>query len=108
MKLPLINGEVDTDKLNDKDAAIYESIINFYDVCKKYNVTGFAKLILQEENGLSMLHIPDENDEVRAREYTKLITYLSEWINKTSGGRLIVIDTQKDSESQESDDEKNT
>lgn len=96
MKIPFASGgSIDTDKLNDKDAAIHEAINNLYQVCQKFNVSGFAKVVLKDNEGIGMLHLPNQNDEIRSEEYSKLVASIAEWIHKTSNGRLMVVESEE-------------
>jgi hypothetical protein len=100
MKIPLTSGGlVDTDKMNDRDASMNEAINNFYLTCEKFNVTGFAKVILKENEGLGCLYLPLDNDELRSQEYSKLVSSIAEWLERTSNGRLIVVDTENQEDS---------
>ena len=102
MKIPLATGEtIDTDKLNDKKAELHEAMNNFYLVCKKYNVIGFAKMIYEQEEGLGMLYLPNENQEMRSKEYTTLVAGIADWIYKTSGKLSIVELPLEDGENSE-------
>jgi hypothetical protein len=97
MKIPLTNGRsIETDKLTDKSAAIHEAINHLYLTCEKFNVVGFAKVVLQENEGLGMLFIPQQSEDIRSEEYSKLISSLADWIDKTSGGRLQIIDKEEE------------
>lgn len=93
MKIPLTSGgAIDTDKLNDKDAELYEAINNFYTVCAKYNIPGFAKILLKGEEGLGALHLPNETEDIRNEEYTRMVSSISQWLEQTSDGRLVIMD----------------
>lgn len=92
MKIPLTSGgEKDTDKMNDKEAALCEGINNFYALCEKYNVTGYARVVIKEGEALGCVYLPNESDEIRGKEYSKLVTSLAEWIETTSEGKLVVV-----------------
>lgn len=98
MKIKLINGQkVDTDNLDDRRAEIYEAINTFYEVCKKYNITGYAVSLYNKE-GLGTLYLPSENDKLGSFAYVELVNYISEWLNKTSDGRLFIIDRESQEE----------
>ncbi len=104
MKIPLISGnEVDTNKLNDKDAALHEAINQLYVTCENLNVAGFAKVSVSNGNSLGMLYLPNTSDEVRIKEYSKLVASLDDWLYKTSDGRLSITSTQEGEEFDEND-----
>lgn len=97
MKIPLTSGGVvDTNKLSDRDAALHEAVSNLYLTCEKFNVTGFCKVVLENGEGIGMLHLPNESDEVRGKHYTNLVTTINDWLMKTSDDRLMIVDTQAD------------
>jgi hypothetical protein len=107
MKIPLVTGKIaDTNKMNDRDAAIHEALNNLYTTCEKFNVAAMARLSLIEGQGLGFLYLPNKTDEIRNTEYANLVSSLADWITKTSGGRLIIVDTQEeDSGPQEENNE---
>lgn len=103
MKIPLTSGNVvDTDNLNDRDAALHEAINNLYLVCEKFNVPALAKVVIKDNEGLGMLYLPNKTDEERSKEYGRLVASIADWLYKTSDGRLAIFDTDgQNPESQE-------
>ena len=100
MKISLVTGDViDTGTLTDKDEEIHIIINKFYEVCAKYNVTGFARIIGGEKGSLASLYLPNETPEKRNEEYGKLIASFADWIQNTSNGRFLVVDTQTQEDS---------
>ena len=93
MKVNLINNNViDTDNLDDRSAEIHEAVNSLYNACERYNVVGFVKVILKDNEGLGALFLPNKTDEIRNRAYLKLVASISDWLEKTSDGRLSVVD----------------
>ncbi len=43
-----------------------------------------------------MLYLPNQNDEIRAREYSNLVSSINEWLVKTSDGRLSIVNSEVD------------
>ena len=55
MQIHLKDGNVvETDKMTDKQAEIYEALNRLSDVCKKYNVTSVLRIILDKINWVGM------------------------------------------------------
>lgn len=101
MKIELLSGgHVETDQLPDKLAEIHEAFGQLYDVCKKYDVTVFSRVLLSEKESIGMLYLPTNDEAKSLEQYSFLVASLSEWINKTSKGRLIVTEVENYGESQ--------
>ena len=107
MKIPLTSGGVvETNDLNDKSAAIHEAISHLYTTCEKFNIAGFTNVVMGESERLGMLYLPNQSDKIRHEEYRKLVASLSDWLHKTSDGRLIILDTEEDRDFNNEDDGK--
>ena len=105
MKIISASGKiVDTDKLGDKDAALHEAINNLYEVSEKFGVTSFAQVLLKEQEGLGLLYLPDGTDETRAEEYSKLVSCISTWLKRTSGGVFYIARNDIEGEDNEGED----
>ena len=95
MKIELLSGgHVDTDQLTDRNAQIHEAFGNLYEVCKKYDVTVFSRVLLSEKDSIGMLYLPTGDETRSLEQYSFLVASLSEWINKTSKGRLQVTEVE--------------
>ena len=95
MKIELLSGgHVETDQLPDKLAEIHEAFGQLYDVCKKYDVTVFSRVLLSEKESLGMLYITDKDKTPWEQQYMFLVGLLSEWLNETSNGRLSVVENE--------------
>lgn len=96
MKIQIQDETVDTDKLNDKDAAIHEALENFYQVCKQYDVSAIVRLALNDKTFLSLQTVP-KSEEKKNKDYTFLIGVLAAWLERVTQGRLKVVDTEENS-----------
>jgi hypothetical protein len=95
MKIKTAKNEIfDTDKMTDKDAEIHEAIHNLQKVCKKYGVSSFTRVIFSRDKFLGAQTIPNNSKQLND-EYAFLIDTVCAWVEKTTGGRLRVVDTEQ-------------
>lgn len=89
-----ITKEVETDKINDKDAEILEAIEKLRTVCKKYDVASYIRVLVNADKFYGTQTAP-ANPKKAQKDYHFLVSNLSEWIEKTTQGSLKVIMTGK-------------
>ncbi len=91
MDIQLTNGKVvKSEDLTDKQAEVYEAMYKLYELCKKYDVTVFARAIVAKNKHFSINTIPS-TEERKKEEYLYLIELMNEFIKKTTEGQLEVV-----------------
>lgn len=87
------NGEnkiIDTNKISDRDAEIYEALDNLYKVCSRYNLLTFARVIPTKDTYVGATFIPSDIDN-REAEADMLVNSIDAFVNSASGGQLRVV-----------------
>lgn len=85
-----ISKTIDTKNLTDKDAEISLAIKNLYDVCEKYNVTMFARAVLNDKKYIGAYTLIDAPPEKQKRNCLFLLDLLAKFIKDASNGKAIV------------------
>ena len=97
MKIKTVTGKVvDTDKLSDKKAEIYEAINNLYSVCEKYNTTFVARVVLDAKETLGANFTSAGKAKERKDSIMALLTLLDEFVSSSTGGvvRVKAVETE--------------
>jgi hypothetical protein len=90
MKIKTYDGkELDTNKLSDKEAEIYEALGNFHAVCAKYDVTMVTRIILSEKKYAAAQTVTHKAPEKRRRfMFMFLIDSIGKFVEETTKGQI--------------------
>jgi flagellar assembly factor FliW len=92
MKLKTTNGKsIDTDKLTDKDAEIYEALNVLYKTCDKFNVTLFARVVLNDKNHAGVQNIAKGSKKKRNEQFSYLLGLLNKFVTESTNGQVQMI-----------------
>lgn len=99
MKIPFEDGIiVDTDKLSDKDADIHEAIHNLYNVCRKYGVTAFTRVILNKKKYVGMTTVTKQKDS--SFDFDFLMEAINKFVMEISNGKIALMVLSDDTPSE--------
>lgn len=91
MKITTISGkEIDTNMLDDKSAEIHEAINNLYNVCKKYNSTLYARVIIDKEQTIGANYMYQGKDKLRKENIVTLFSLINEFVLDATNGEVFL------------------
>ena len=91
MQIHLKDGNVvETDKMTDKQAEIYEALNRLSDVCKKYNVTSVLRIILDKNNWVGM-NTANKNLDQLPQDLDFLMSTLNDFVTQVSDGQVVMM-----------------
>ena len=90
MNIELESGNIDTNKLSDREAEIYEALNNFYEVCRKYNVTSLTRIILDDKKFVGSTTV-NSNTEQRNRDFNYMLDLIHDFVSRASGGSVGLV-----------------
>ena len=91
MQIPLEDGIiVDTDNLTDKEAEIYEAIKKLSDVCRKYGVTSFLRVIINNDKFVGM-HTVAKNEIQLQKDFDFLMSAINSFVTDVSSGQVVMM-----------------
>jgi hypothetical protein len=91
MNVICTNGTtIDTSKLTDKQAEIYEAMYNLYKLCEKYDVTVFARAIINSKKHFGISTVPKDKKR-KHDDYMYLFDLMGEFASKTTEGALQLV-----------------
>lgn len=92
MKITLENKKkIDTDKMSDIDAEIYEATNNLLNVCKKYKKTFYARVILDKKKYVGGQSLGKKSKE----ELEFLLELFNDFTSRVSNGEVLVMRMKK-------------
>ena len=86
---------INTDKLSDKDAEISEALNKLYEVCEKYNVTLFTKVILSNKNYLGAFHLVKGDKDKQSSDVYYLLNLINDDVIKATQGQVRFMRVQE-------------
>lgn len=96
MKIKTYDDKViDTDKLTDKEAEIYEALNNFYNVCAKYDVTMVTRIVLDPKKyaaAQTVTHRKPQKD--KKLMFAFLIDAIGKFVEETTRGQVRLFRTE--------------
>jgi hypothetical protein len=87
MKIETLEGNLDTDKMTDREAEIYEAMTNFYEVCKRYNVSMFTRVILEKGKATGANYTQKfEKEEDKILNAIEMMGLMNGWLSESTMG----------------------
>jgi hypothetical protein len=83
-------SQIDTDKLTDKEAAVFEALNNLFKVCEQFNLTSFVRILVDKKKFVGMntiVNIEKQKDD----DYDFLLNTINDYVEKISNGQVTLM-----------------
>jgi hypothetical protein len=91
MKIETLDGNLDTDKMTDREAEVYEAMNNFYKVCERYNISMFARVIFEKGKASGAYYAQKfEKGEDKILNAIQMMGLMNGWLNEATGGAATI------------------
>ena len=89
MKFKTRSGkEVDTDKVNDLEALVYEKVLDFYNFCRQYDISLGMQIIVDAKQMACF------NKMTTIKDIDQLYKYLFDEYEKATGRKIVLIQSK--------------